>query len=183
MPSKWCSASQIVSQPNASASCASRKVSSMTAPSRSGSRLSGNRKSPNFMDAPFRAAVATGTGRRNLPASPPPRGGASGFVVAAIEHARRSVDLRLEHAQAPFARPAAILLPLLIAFGDGHLACLRLVFGDQCRVIDFLADRARAAEFLHPRPSARVAIGAETTRSRRRGQGHDRQPISRIFSN
>src|SRR5438445_170697 len=49
MPSKWCSASQITSAPNSSASAASRKISSITAPSCAGSRQSGNRKSPNFI--------------------------------------------------------------------------------------------------------------------------------------
>src|SRR5580700_8937375 len=48
MPSKWCSASQITSAPSSSASAASCRVSSMTTPSRAGSRLSGNRNVPNF---------------------------------------------------------------------------------------------------------------------------------------
>src|ERR1700726_3444516 len=38
-----------MSAPSSSASSASRMVSSMTSPSRDGSRLSGNRKLPNFM--------------------------------------------------------------------------------------------------------------------------------------
>jgi hypothetical protein len=40
------------STPSSSESQASRKVSSMTAPSCPGSRLSGNRKLPNFIIAP-----------------------------------------------------------------------------------------------------------------------------------
>src|SRR5580693_8581198 len=48
MPSKWCSASQSASTPSSSARRASRSVSSITSPSRWGSRLSGNRKSLNF---------------------------------------------------------------------------------------------------------------------------------------
>src|SRR3954447_8187128 len=60
MPSKWCSASHITSKPSSSVSRASRRVSSITSPSRVGSRLSGNRKLLNFKGAPVGSASGFG---------------------------------------------------------------------------------------------------------------------------
>src|SRR5438874_12204145 len=98
--------------PSSSDSTASRRVSSMTIPSRSGSRLSGNRKLPNFMPRSVASQCSASASFRR------PRRGQLHRIRAVAVAERLGVDLlQLDLAREHFLLPFLMRRDVGVKFG------------------------------------------------------------------